>query len=36
MWINSSSYLGVQNNDLFYIKTENINVIEELKFKQTK
>lgn len=35
MWTNSSNYLGVQNNDLFYVKTEDINIIEELKLKQS-
>lgn len=31
LWSSSSSYLGTQNNDLFYIKTNDVTVIEELK-----
>ena len=33
LWTSSSSYLGVQNNDLYYLKTNDINIIEELKDK---
>lgn len=31
LWMSSSSYLGVQNNDLFYLKITDQNAIEELK-----
>lgn len=31
LWTSSSSYLGVQNNDLFYLKVTDANTIEELK-----
>lgn len=31
LWTSSSSYLGVQNNDLFYLKVTDTNTTEELK-----
>ena len=31
LWSSSSSYLGIQNNDLFYLKTNDLAIIEELK-----
>lgn len=31
LWTCSSSYLGIQNNDLFYLRTKDIAIIEELK-----
>lgn len=33
LWSSSSSYLGTQNNDLFYLKINDENIIEELKLK---
>lgn len=33
LWIGSSSYLGVQNNDLYYLKTNDLNLIDEIKTK---
>lgn len=33
LWTGSCSYLGIQNNDLYYLKTDDINLIEELKSK---
>ena len=31
LWNGSSSYLGIQNNDLYYLKTNDKTIIEELK-----
>lgn len=33
LWTSSSSYLGIQNNDLFYMKTNDSVVIDELKMR---
>lgn len=36
LWSSSSSYLGIQNNDLFYLKTNDLTIIEELKMHLSK
>lgn len=33
LWTSSTSYLGVQSNDLYYLKTDDSNLIDELKSK---